>query len=76
MIHEFDREAVKKLAAPTLLMFGEKSPPMFKQHVEELMRLLPEKNRKMVIIRGADHIFPFTRAQEFRKEVLEFLKDK
>ena len=73
---EVDREAVKKLAVPTLLMFGEKSPPVFKTFEEELMRLLPEKNRKLVIIRNADHGFPFTHAEPFRKEVLEFLKDK
>jgi pimeloyl-ACP methyl ester carboxylesterase len=73
---EVDREAVKKLSVPTLLVFGEKSPPIFKGTREELMRLLPEKNRKLVIIPGASHGLRWTHAEAYRQEVLEFLKDK
>jgi len=73
---ELDREAVKKIAVPTLLIFGEKSPPIFKKIEEGLTSVLPEKNRKLVILRDAGHGFPMTHAEPFRKEVLEFLKDK
>ena len=76
MFPEVDREAVKKLAVPTLLLFGEKSAPIFTGIREELMRVLPEKNRKLVIIRGASHGLRWTHAEQYRKEVLEFLKDK
>lgn len=71
-----DREAVKKIAVPALLIFGEKSPPIFKKIEEGLTSVLPEKNRKLVILRDAGHGFPMTHAEPFRKEVLEFLKDK
>ena len=73
---EVDRAAVKKLAVPTLLLFGEKSGPIFTGIREELMRVLPEKHRKLVIISGAGHGAPWTHAELFRKEILEFVKDK
>ena len=73
---EVDPEAVKKLAVPTLLLFGEKSGPVFTGIREELMRVLPEKNRKLVIISGAGHGAHWTHAEQYRKEILEFLKDK
>ncbi len=73
---EMDREAVKKIEAPVLLMFGEKSPPVAQSIEKELTRALPEKNRKLVIFRGGDHGFLRTHYKEFQKEVLEFLKDK
>ena len=72
---EVDPEAVKKLAVPTLLLFGEKSAPIFTGIREELMRVLPEKNRKLVI-RDASHGLRWTHAEQYRKEILEFLKDK
>ena len=73
---EVDPEAVKKLAVPTLLLFGEKSGPVFTGIREELMRVLPEKNRKLVIFSGASHGLRWTHAEQYRKEILEFLKDK
>jgi pimeloyl-ACP methyl ester carboxylesterase len=73
---EVDPEAVKKLAVPTLLLFGEKSGPVFTDVREELMRVLPEKNRKLVIFSGASHGLRWTHAEQYRKEILEFLKDK
>ena len=57
-------------------MFGEKSGPVFTDVREELMRVLPEKNRKLVIISGAGHGAHWTHAEQYRKEILEFLKDK
>ena len=73
---EIDRDAVRKIAAPTLLMSGEKSPPFFKPIEKELMRLLPEKGRQQVIIRGADHGMFRTHSEQCRKAILEFLREK
>jgi len=73
---EVDPEAVKKLAVPTLLLFGEKSGPVFTGIREELTRVLPEKKLKLIIVQGGAHGFIWSHAKEFQKEVLEFLKDK
>jgi hypothetical protein len=43
---------------------------------EELERLLPEKTRRRVIFRDANHAMLFQKFDESRKEILEFLKDK
>jgi hypothetical protein len=56
MFPEVDRDAVRKLAVPTLLMFGEKSGPIFKGFEEEMLRVRPENHRKLVIVRDADRI--------------------
>ena len=66
----------QKIGVPTLLIFAEKSPPIFKKIEEGLTIVLPEKNRKLIILRDAGHGFPMTNAEPFRKEVLEFLKGK
>src|SRR5262249_22535026 len=55
MYPALDRDAVRKVAVPTLLLSGEKSPASHKSVDEELERLLPEKERQRVIIRDADH---------------------
>ena len=39
------------------------------------MHVLPEKKRKLVIIRDASHGFPWSHAGQYRQEVLKFLKD-
>jgi pimeloyl-ACP methyl ester carboxylesterase len=71
MFPEVYRDAVRKLEVPTLLMVGEKSTPIFKGIDEEMMRVPPEKHRKLVIIRDASHGFPWTHAEPYRKGVLE-----
>jgi pimeloyl-ACP methyl ester carboxylesterase len=73
MYPAIDREAVRKIAAPTLLLSGAKSPPSHKLIDDELERLLPEKGRRRVIIRGADHGMWFQQPQACREAVLEFL---
>src|SRR5262249_39292317 len=73
---EVDPEAVKKLAVPTLLLFGEKSGPVFTGIREELIRVIPEKNRKLVILRDASHGMAWTHAEPYRKEILEFLRQQ
>jgi pimeloyl-ACP methyl ester carboxylesterase len=43
---------------------------------ENLERLLPEKGRQRVIIRGADHGMWFQQPEACRKEVVDFLRGK
>jgi pimeloyl-ACP methyl ester carboxylesterase len=76
MYPPLDREAVRKIAAPTLLLSGEKSTPAQKLIDDELERLLPEKTRRRVIIRGADHGMWFQQPQACDKAVLDFLRGK
>src|SRR5262249_15446092 len=76
MFPEMDREAVEKIEAPVLLMFGEKSAPIFKSIEEELTRALPEKNRKLVIVQGGSHGSAGTHAKEVQKETREFLSQQ
>jgi len=76
VVPEIDRDAVRKITAPTLLMSGEKSPPIWKPFEKELMQLLPEKNRQQVVIKGAEHLMFRTHAEESNKAILEFLKGK
>jgi tetratricopeptide (TPR) repeat protein len=64
------------VAVPTLLRFGGKSPPIFKSVEGELMRVLPEKNRKLVIPRDVGHGMPPGHPGPDRKEILAFLKGK
>jgi pimeloyl-ACP methyl ester carboxylesterase len=71
-----DRDAVRKIAVPTLLLSGEKSPASQKRIDEELERLLPAKGRQRVVIRGADHGMWFQQPEACRKAVFEFLRGK
>jgi non-heme chloroperoxidase len=71
-----DRDAVRQLAGPTLLLSGDKTFPFLKKSDEELEKLLPEKGRQRVIIRDADHAMVFVKFDESRKAILEFLRDK
>jgi pimeloyl-ACP methyl ester carboxylesterase len=75
MFPGLDRDAVKKISAPTLLLSGENTFPFLKKSDEELEKLLPEKGRRRVIIRDADHGMLFQRFDESRKAMLEFLRD-
>jgi pimeloyl-ACP methyl ester carboxylesterase len=76
MYPALDRDAVRKIAVPTLLLSGEKSPASQKAVDAELERLLPEKGRQRVIIRDADHGMWFQQPEACRKAVLEFLAGK
>jgi pimeloyl-ACP methyl ester carboxylesterase len=73
MYPPLDRDDVRKIAAPTLLLSGEKSPSSQQSIDKELERLLPEKGRR-VIIRAADHNMWFQQPDACRKAVLEFLR--
>jgi len=76
MYPPLDRAIVRKIAAPTLLLSGEKSTPSLKSASTELEQLLPEKLRKHVVIAGADHGMWFQQPGVCRKAVLEFLDGK
>jgi pimeloyl-ACP methyl ester carboxylesterase len=76
MYPALDRDAVRKIAVPTLLLSGGKSPPSQKLIDDELERLLPEKTRQRVIIRDADHGMWFQQPQACRQAVLDFLRGK
>src|SRR5262249_41244677 len=77
--NEVDPEDVKKLKMPTLFLSGEVSGkfiPSLKRFTKELMKLIPEKNRQEVVIPGAHHGMINDNAEQSRKALLEFLKDK
>jgi pimeloyl-ACP methyl ester carboxylesterase len=76
MYPALDRDAVRKIAVPTLLLSGEKSPSTQERIDKELERLLPETTRRRVIIPGADHGMWFQQPEACRKAVLEFLRGK
>jgi pimeloyl-ACP methyl ester carboxylesterase len=76
MFPGIDREAVRKLAVPTLLLSGENTIPFLKVSDAELERLLPEKRRRRIIFRDADHGMVYQKFDECRKAILEFLRDK
>jgi pimeloyl-ACP methyl ester carboxylesterase len=67
-----DPMAVRKIAAPVLLLSGEKSYPFLKLIDEELERLLPKDRRKRIILRGASHRMWFEQPEACRKAVLDF----
>jgi pimeloyl-ACP methyl ester carboxylesterase len=76
MYPRLDRDAVRKVTAPTLLLSGETSPPSHKLIDEELERLLPKKGCQRVVIRGAGHGMWFQQPAACRKAVLDFLRGK
>jgi pimeloyl-ACP methyl ester carboxylesterase len=69
-----DREAVRRIAAPTLLLSGEQSPPLWKPIEAELLRLLP--NREHVVISGASHGMIQTHPAQANVAIFEFLQGK
>ena len=71
-----DREAVRRLTVPTLLLSGANSTAAQKATDAELERLLPEKLRHHVVIANADHGMWFQQGAACRKAVLEFLPGK
>jgi pimeloyl-ACP methyl ester carboxylesterase len=76
MYPRLDRNSVRKLKVPTLLLSGEKSPSSHKTIDAELERLLPENKRQRVVIPSADHGMWFQQPEACRKAVLDFLRGK
>jgi pimeloyl-ACP methyl ester carboxylesterase len=71
-----DRNAVRKIALPTLLLSGERSSASQKLVDDELERLLPETSRQRVVIRDADHGMWFQQPEACLKATLDFLRGK
>jgi pimeloyl-ACP methyl ester carboxylesterase len=71
-----DREAVRQLRIPTLLLSGENSPAALKSSDAELEQLLPERLRKRAILAGADHAMWFEQPDKCRTIVLDFLRSR
>jgi non-heme chloroperoxidase len=76
MYPPLDRDLVRKIGVSTLLLSGEKSSPSQEAIDKELEHLLPEKTRRRVIIRGADHGMWFQQPEACRAAVLTFLRGK
>jgi pimeloyl-ACP methyl ester carboxylesterase len=76
MYPSLNRDAVRKIAVPTLLLSGEKSPASQRRIDDELERLLPQEGRQRAVIRGADHGMWFQQPEACRKAVLAFLRGK
>jgi pimeloyl-ACP methyl ester carboxylesterase len=76
MYPALDRDAVRKIVVPTLLLSGEKSPSSQQSIDRELERLLPGKARQRVVIRDADHGMWFQQPETCRKAVFSFLQGK
>jgi non-heme chloroperoxidase len=71
---ELDPEAVRKIAAPALLLSGENSYGFLKLIDEELERLLPHSRR--IVLRGATHRMWFEQPDTCRKAVLDFWREQ
>lgn len=74
-----DREAVKGLKVPVLLLAGEKTKQSANSIwlvMEELTRLIPEGQRKLSIIPGTGHQLWQDRPKEGSQALLEFLSGK
>lgn len=69
---DITRDEATTIHAPTLLLTGDKSPPMFLLVSQELARCLP--NAEQAQIHGASHLLHVTHSQEYNAIVLGFLK--
>ncbi|MEM9644975.1 MAG: alpha/beta hydrolase, partial [Planctomycetota bacterium] len=73
---DIDRERVRKLAVPTLILSGRDTVATAKWTDPELERLVPERFRKRVVLDGASHIMWVQRPVQSRNAVLAFLQGK
>jgi pimeloyl-ACP methyl ester carboxylesterase len=69
-----DRDEVKKIKVPVLLLCGEKTLRIHQLINDEMARLLPQARR--VTFTGAAHDMWSEQPEACQKEVLEFLKGK
>jgi pimeloyl-ACP methyl ester carboxylesterase len=67
-------QAVRKIAAPALLLSGEKSDRFLALIDEELARLLPHNHR--IILLGATHRMWFEQPEPCRNAVLDFWRNQ
>jgi pimeloyl-ACP methyl ester carboxylesterase/ketosteroid isomerase-like protein len=71
--YRFDPAQFSGLQVPTLLLLGSDSPPIFREAVETLSAVLP--NRQVVELPGQQHIAMDTAPELFLREVLGFLQE-
>ena len=71
---DLDPQAVRNIAAPTLLLSGEKSYRFLALIDEELARLLPHNRR--IILHGATHRMWFEQPEPCRNAVLDFWRNQ
>ena len=69
-----DRDAVRQITAPTLLLSGEQSPPLWKPTEAELLRLHP--NREHLVISGAAYGMIRTHPAQTRAAIFQFLQGR
>lgn len=67
-----DKEAIRQVACPVLLISAAQSPAIFRLMIEELQQLLP--NAQRVVIPDASHNMHEDNPLVFNREVLRFLK--
>jgi len=71
--YRLDTERFKKLAVPTLLLVGEKSPLFLKKPTEKLAAALP--NSQVGVLPGQGHAAMSTAPELFINEIIQFLLD-
>jgi pimeloyl-ACP methyl ester carboxylesterase len=64
------RDIASQVRAPTLLIAGDSSPPLFGCILDVLQGCIPNVSR--VAIEGAGHFLNLTKQREFDRAVLQF----
>lgn len=72
---EVDRDRVRQLQVPTLILSGGDSLATAKLTDLELERLIPEQSRRRVVLQGATHIMWIEKPVECREAVLDFINE-
>ena len=70
-LRELEALLPKLSGIPTLLMWGEKDPAVYASSLEPLARYFP--NAQRVVFRGVGHLPYEECAEEFNRELIEFL---
>ena len=71
-----DREQVRRIDLPTLILSGSNSRATARWTDLELERLIPQRSRKRVVLPGATHIMWVEQPVQSRQAVLEFIRGK
>lgn len=71
-----DREEIRKLEVPVLMLSGSKSRSTARFTDDEFERLLPKKTCRRVILEGATHIMWMEQPTKSRDAVLGFIREK
>ncbi|MEM9478063.1 MAG: alpha/beta hydrolase [Verrucomicrobiota bacterium] len=71
---DVDRDRVRQLDVPTLILSGSESEAVAKYTDVELERLIPEGSRKRVVLEGATHIVWVEQPVQSRNAVLNFIR--